>query len=291
MRTKDHAAYLYIIPSLLFILMFLFLPILYNVLVGFTDLRGVKFEKMSFIGFANYVQLVSDPIFLKSLTNVFVFMLLTLLFQMGLGLLLTVFLANKFRGHRVMELIFFMPVVLSSVVIAHSFNQIYEPNFGGLNRLLDFLGLGDFQRIWLGDQTWALYAILAANIYQWTGMGIIYYRVGLANISQEIYEAAKIDGAGFWQQLIRITTPLLKYSHLTIMLMTTIGTLKFFDLVYIMTGGGPAGSTEFPMTYLYKRLSMEGNNGLGSALATLVVILAIALAVVQTKAFKKVDVD
>lgn len=290
MRKNSYSAYLYILPCVLFIGVFLFLPIVFNLFAGFTSWKGLDFTKFRLVGLNNYQNLFSDAVFLKSLVHTVIFMVLTLFFQLSIGLLLTILLDKKLPGYRIFETVYFLPVVLSSVIVAYTFNEIYEPNFGALNTILGKIGLGSLEQIWLGNPSTALYCVLAANIYQWTGIGIIYYRAGLSTISNEVYEAADIDGASFWQTLLRITIPLLKNIHLTLILLGTIGTLKFFDLVYIMTKGGPAGATEFPMTYLYKRLSLEANYGLASALAIIIIVIATLISALELKISSKYEI-
>lgn len=242
---------------------------------------------MQFIGFSNYKTVFEDRIFRGALWNMVVFLVLTLLLQMGVGLLLTLLLNRKLPGHRFAELVFFAPVIMSSVIIAYTFLQVFEPINGTINQFLSMLGMSAFRQIWLADMRLALYCVLAANVYQWTGMSIIYYRAGMAVISKDYYEAAEIDGASFWKKVVNITIPLLKNTHVTLILLGTIGTIKFFDLVQIMTQGGPAGATEFPMTYLYKRLSLEARNGLSGAISIICIIMAFIIASVQIRTMKK----
>ncbi|WP_346908645.1 carbohydrate ABC transporter permease [Faecalicatena orotica] len=274
MRKNKWNSYLYILPAVAFVSVFLIYPILFNLISSFTKWKGLNFSAAEFVGLQNYAALWKDTVFRNDLKNCIFFMVLTLFFQMSIGLLLTVLLNMKLAGHRFLETVYFFPVVLSSVVIGYTFSHIFEPNFGALNTFLQSVGLSNLKRMWIGDPKYAIYAILIANIYQWAGMGIIYYRAGLAGISKDIYDAAKIDGAGFWQSFFKITIPLLKNIHVIILLMGTIGCLKFFDLAYIMTSGGPANSTEFPLLYLYRKFMRESNSGLASAVAIIIIILA-----------------
>lgn len=276
---KRITPYFYILPAVLLVGIFLIYPIIFNLLSSFTKWKGFNFSKAEFIGIKNYMTLIKDPIFIRDLRNCLLFMVLTIFFQMSIGLVLTVFLNLKLLGYRLMETIYFFPVVLSSVVVGYTFLQIFEPNFGTLNTFLQSVGLAGWKRMWIGDAKYALIAILIANIYQWSGMGIIYYRAGLANISNDLYDAAKIDGAGFWQSFFKITIPLLKNTHVIILLLGTIGCLKFFDLAYIMTSGGPANTTEFPLLYLYRKFMRESNSGLASAAAIVIILLATVLSV------------
>jgi len=282
-KNNNLVAYLYILPSMFFVFVFLVFPILFNVASSFTRWKGLSFENAKFVGLKNYSVLFQDAIFINSLKNCIIFMVLTIFFQLSIGLILTVLLDRKLPGFKIFETVYFLPVVLSSVIVGYTFSQIFEPNFGTVNMFLDAVGLGEYRQIWIGDPKLALFAVLVANVYQWTGMGIIYYRAGMANISEDIYEAARIDGASFWQTFFKITVPLLKNIHLILVLLGTIGTLKFFDLVYIMTKGGPAGSTEFPLSYLYRRFIMESNSGLASAVAVVIVIIATILSILEIK--------
>lgn len=290
LKKNNRFAYLYILPSISFVGTFLLFPILFNLVSSFTKWKGLSFESAKFVGFKNYINLFQDSVFIGAIKNCIIFMVLTIFFQLSIGLLLTVLLDKKLPGFKLFETVYFLPVVLSSVIVGYTFSQIFEPNFGTLNTFLGVIGLDSLKRIWIGDPKYALYAVLVANVYQWTGMGIIYYRAGLANISDDIYEAAKIDGANFWQTLFKITVPLLKNIHLILILLGTIGTLKFFDLVYIMTKGGPAGATEFPLTYLYKRFILESNSGLASAVAFVIIILATILSALEIKFSNGVEV-
>ena len=262
---KRITPYFYILPAVLLVGIFLIYPIIFNLLSSFTKWKGFNFSKAEFIGIKNYMTLIKDPIFIRDLRNCLLFMVLTIFFQMSIGLVLTVFLNLKLLGYRLMETIYFFPVVLSSVVVGYTF--------------LQSVGLAGWKRMWIGDAKYALIAILIANIYQWSGMGIIYYRAGLANISNDLYDAAKIDGAGFWQSFFKITIPLLKNTHVIILLLGTIGCLKFFDLAYIMTSGGPANTTEFPLLYLYRKFMRESNSGLASAAAIVIILLATVVSV------------
>lgn len=283
MKKKNLAGYLYVLPSVLIVFTFSIFPIVFNVFASLTKWKGFQLDTAEFVGLKNFITLFKDRIFLGSLRNYAFFMVLTIFFQIALGLLFTVLLDRKLPGHKLFETFLFLPVVLSSVVVGYTFSQVFEPNFGTLNRFLATVGLESLQRTWIGDPKYAIYTLLIANVYQWAGMGIIYYRAGMANISHDIYEAATIDGAGFWQTFFRITVPLLKNTHQLLILLGTIGCLKFFDLVYIMTSGGPAGATEFPLTFLYKKFISESNSGVASAVAVVVMFIALILAAFQIK--------
>lgn len=279
MKKNKWMSFIYVAPALFMVGIFLVYPIIFNLITSFSKWKGLNYKNAVFVGFQNYLYIMKDPIFLNGLKNCLLFMVLTLFFQMSIGLFLTVLLNMKLFGYKLLETVYFFPVVLSSVVVGYSFLNIFEPNFGALNKVLAAIGLQQLQRMWIGETKYALAAILIANVYQWSGMGIIYYRAGIANISLEVYDAAKIDGAGFWRTLFNITIPLLKNTHIIILLMGTIGCLKFFDLAYIMTSGGPANSTEFPLMYLYRKFMRESNSGVASAVAIILIIIATILSI------------
>lgn len=279
MKKNKWTSFIYVAPALFMVGIFLVYPIIFNLITSFSKWKGLNYKNAVFVGFQNYLYIMKDPIFLNGLKNCLLFMVLTLFFQMSIGLFLTVLLNMKLFGYKLLETVYFFPVVLSSVVVGYSFLNIFEPNFGALNKVLAAIGLQQLQRMWIGETKYALAAILIANVYQWSGMGIIYYRAGIANISLEVYDAAKIDGAGFWRTLFNITIPLLKNTHIIILLMGTIGCLKFFDLAYIMTSGGPANSTEFPLMYLYRKFMRESNSGVASAVAIILIIIATILSI------------
>ena len=282
MIRKNRFAYMYIMPCFLLVLGFCIYPIFFNVFSSFHKWKGLTVDSMKYIGFKNYAMIFKDRVFIKSVVNVFLFMALTTFLQMALGLLFTVLLQNKLPGARTLETVYFLPVILSSVIIGYTFIQVFEPSFGALNNILEKLGKPEWKHMWIGDAKLSFWVLLMANVYQWAGMGIIYYRAGLSGISPDIYEAAKIDGAGFWGSFFRITLPLLKNTHEIMLLLCTIGCLKFFDLPYIVTDGGPAGATTFPLLYLYRRFQ-ENNNGQASAVAVPIVLTAILLAIVEMR--------
>lgn len=286
MIRKNRFAYLYILPCFLLVLTFCIYPIFFNVYSSFQKWKGLTVDSMKYVGIKNFSMIFKDSVFIKSICNVFAFMVLTTFLQMTLGLLFTVLLQDRLPGARVLETIYFLPVVLSSVIVGYTFIQVFEPSFGALNNLLDRIGMSEMKRMWIGDATLSFWVLLIANVYQWAGMGIIYYRAGLSGISKDIYEAAIIDGAGFWKTLFKITIPLLKNTHEIMLLLCTIGCLKFFDLPYIVTSGGPAGATTFPLLYLYRRFQ-ENNNGQASAVAVLIVLMAILLAIVEIRIMNK----
>ena len=258
----------------------------FTVATSFTDWDGISSE-MGFIGLKNYTKLLAPgSVFWTALMNNIIFMVVTVVIQAGLGLLLAVILKERLRGSSFFKAIFFMPIAMAPVIIAAIFRIIMDPNVGAINEALRFLHLDFLAQSWLGDPHIALYSICAINIFEWMGFSMIIYYAGLMSISDDIYEAAKIDGCGFWNTLFRITIPNLSGTTNTLILLGIVGSLKTFDIVIQTTGGGPGRSTEFLNTYLYKAGVQQFNGGLSAAIGVMVLIIAVMLSLIQL-AFNK----
>jgi raffinose/stachyose/melibiose transport system permease protein len=182
--------------------------------------------------------------------------------------------------------IFFLPVVISPAVTAYVFRRIFNANDGELNLILGAVGLGALQQAWLADPKIALYALAAVNIWQWTGLSFLMYYAGLTLIEESFYEAARMDGANFFQLIWHITVPLVRPTSFALLILGVIGALKTFDIVFLVTGGGPGRSTEFLSTYIYKKAIQEFNAGYASALSVVMLLVALLLTVIQLRAYR-----
>jgi raffinose/stachyose/melibiose transport system permease protein len=249
--------------------------------ISFFKWDGVDPETMAFRGIRNYVLLFSDPTFLLSVLNAAIFLVVTVSAQMFFGLLLALLLRPRLFGHRFFKALFYIPVALSTTVIATTFAAFYEPNFGVLNSVLKAVGLPGWAQSWLGDPSTALGSIIVANIFQWTGAQMIFYIAGLTTISDEIFEAAQIDGAGFWSTLSRVVWPSLWPTHTTVIILGMVGSIKTFDIVWLLTQGGPANATQFPATMLYQAVAQNFQAGYGAAISVVMILLCIGLSAVQ----------
>jgi raffinose/stachyose/melibiose transport system permease protein len=165
--------------------------------------------------------------------------------------------------------------------------QIYEPNFGMLNQLFRFLHMDFLVRNWVGDPNVALYAIIIANIFQWTGAQMVFYIAGLTSISEDVLEAAQIDGAGFWTTFFKIIFPMLIPTHTTVIILGMIGAIKTFDIVWLLTQGGPGNATQFLATYLYKYSIVEFKAGYGATVAVVMIVMSVGLSMLQNKIYDK----
>ncbi|WP_169714831.1 carbohydrate ABC transporter permease [Spirochaeta cellobiosiphila] len=238
-------------------------------------------ETMEFRGIKNYALLFSDPVFYKAIINVILFMIFTVSLQMFGGLIIALLLRSRMTGSRFYKALFYIPVTLSTVVIARTFMGVYEPYFGLLNTFLRFIGQDALTRSWLGDPSTALWAIIVTNIFQWTGAQMVFYIAGLTTIDDAIFEAAQIDGAGFWQSFFHIVWPSLWPTHTTVIILGVVGAVKTFDIVWLLTQGGPGNATQFPATMLYQSVVQNSQAGYGAAISVVMILFSITLSIVQ----------
>ncbi|TDF95553.1 carbohydrate ABC transporter permease [Paenibacillus piri] len=276
---------LYILPIFLFLGVFIYYSLFDTFMTSLYKWNGFSEDK-TFIGLSNYAQLLADPIFYQAIRNTLVYMVLTIGVQMVLGLLIALLLKTNVMLKTLYKIIFFLPVVLSHSVVSYVFRHIYDANDGSLNRALEAAGLDALALSWLADPDIALYAIIVINIWAWTGFSFVMYYAALTLIDKELYEAAKIDGAGPFRTVVGITFPLLRSTHFSLIILGVIGSLKQFDYVFLTTGGGPGRSTELLSTYIYKKAILEYNAGYSSAMAVILLVIALLLTAVQLRAYR-----
>ncbi|KAB8288400.1 ABC-type sugar transport system, permease component [Bifidobacterium ramosum] len=273
--------YLYVLPLVIISGAFIYYCMGFTIAMSFTDWDGISMDA-SFIGLKNYTKLLTPgSIFFQALLNNLIFLVVTVVVQAALGLLLAVILKERMPGSNLFKAFFFMPVTMAAVIIAAVFRGVLDPNLGGFNQVLADIGLGGLAHSWFGDPKTALLTICVVNIFQWTGFSMIIYYAGLMSIPQEVYEAAKIDGAGFWKTLFYVTLPMLRGTTNVLIVLGIVGSLKTFDIVMQTTGGGPGRATEFLNTYLYKVGIQQYEGGLSSAIGVLVLIIAILMSLGQ----------
>lgn len=288
--TKGFAPYFYIAPLLICSGIFLYYSIGFTIHTSFQEWNGID-PVMKFIGFQNFIDLFTDRVLYIALLNNLLFLIATVGIQAGLGLLIAILLRSKPLFCNLFKSVFFMPVVMAPVIVAAIFRIIMDFNVGSLNLLLRFFKLDFLAVAWLGDPRFALLSIIIVNIFEWMGFSMLIYYSGLLAIPNEIYESAKIDGAGFWTTLSRITIPMLKGTTSTLVVLGIVGSLKTFDIVVMLTGGGPGRSTEFLTTFLYKRSIEEFNGGSAAAIGVVILALALLMSVFQIRYYEKAQKD
>lgn len=278
--------YLYVLPILILSGAFLYYSIGFTAYTSFHEWNGID-KAMKFIGFQNYKDLFTDRVLYIALFNNLVFFVFTIGIQTALGLLIAILLRAKLRGNALFKSVFFMPVIMAPVIISAIFRIIMDFNLGNLNIMLRALHL-DFMAVsWLGDPKYALMSVIIVNIFEWMGFSMVMYYSGLLALPEDIYESAKIDGSGFINTLFKITIPMLRGTTSTLIVLGIVGSLKTFDIVVMLTGGGPGRSTEFLTTFLYKRSMEEFNGGSAAAIGMVILAAALVMSIIQIRIYEK----
>lgn len=285
-RLRSWTNYLYLVPIFLLMGGIIYYAIVYTFYVSTLDWDGLSPES-TFVGLLQYTRILHDPIFYITLKNTIIFAVLTILIQMALGLTIALLLKSRVRFKVIYKLIFFLPVVIAPAVISYVFRQILDANSGQLNMFLQSVHFSALAQSWLADPRFALYSLAVINIWEWTGFSFLMYFAALTLIDENLYEAARIDGAHGLQIAWFITFPLLRPTNFSLVILGVIGSLKTFDIVWLTTGGGPARSTEFLSTYIYKESILNYNAGYASALSVTLLLLALIVTVFQLRAYQR----
>ena len=270
-------AWLFALPALLGLLIFVLLPFVLSVILSFTNLRLGSPLPLEFMGFSQYQRIFTDQAFLAALRNNSLFALIVVPLQTGLALLLALLVNQPLRGMVLFRSLFFMPVVFPLSLVAVVWILVFAPGPQGLlNQVLETITLGTWQtRDFLHDPAWALPAISLTSIWQGVGFQMVILLAALQGIAHELYEAARVDGANRWQQFICITLPQLRNAIIFVVLVTTILAFRLFDQVQIMTQGGPNNATT---TVMYEAVnSAFGSQQVARAAAMTVVFFTIVL--------------
>ncbi|MHB9999297.1 carbohydrate ABC transporter permease [Bacillus spizizenii] len=278
--------YLFLVPAFVFLL-FVYIPIFENVFLSLFQWSSFSPEK-TFIGLKNYVELFHDPVFYQALTNNVLYAVISIVCQVFGGLILAAVLEDKLvrKWSPFFRTVFFLPVVISMTVIALLFDFIYNPETGLLNQLLQAVGFDQLTRAWLGEDSTAMLSVIFVSQWQSVGYIAMLYIVSIQKIPDELYEAARLDGAGKIQQFFHITVPQTKEMSFVAVVMTLTGAFTVFNEPYILTGGGPGNASEVLSTFLYKSAFTKDMMGYASAIATVVLIITLALSLMQMKFFK-----
>jgi raffinose/stachyose/melibiose transport system permease protein len=262
---------LYVLPALLLILGVVYMPIVLTGYYGLMEWNGIG--AMSFIGLDNYKVLLQDEQFWGSVYHSFLFALLStvcLLLYMGVALILS----GRIRGANLYRKIYLLPMLLSSVAIAQLWLKIYHPTSGILNNLLTSLGVKETPD-WLADPAIVLGALFVPILWQYAGFYILIYYAAFKNIPASLIEAARIDGASSLQIALRIKIPLIAEMFKVTIVLAVVGSLKYFDLIYVMTDGGPNGASEVMASYMYHKAFRSFDYGYGSAIGFFLLVICL----------------
>ncbi|MFY1634018.1 carbohydrate ABC transporter permease [Solwaraspora sp. WMMB335] len=275
---QSRPAWLFLTPFLLLYLLFVLGPALYGLVMSFFHASLVQPGLGAFAGIDNYAEALGRDDFWSALWNTIWFTLLTTPPLVVLALVFALLAERARRGRWFFRLAFFLPYVLPSAVVALIWMWLYAPSLGLLSRAVTALGLAEPN--WLGDPDWAMASLAITTVWWTLGFNFVLYLAGLQDIPRELYEAAAIDGAGPWQQIRRITLPLLARTTTLVVVLQIIASLKVFDQMYIMTSGGPNFSTRSALQYVYDVGFTDYRTGYAAAVSTLFFLVVLAASVV-----------
>ena len=279
-------AIIYMAPAMIVILIFLYLPIILNFMNSLYK-WGAMTTEVSYVGFKYYKELLQDETIRIAIKNNLVFAVMSVACQIGLSLVVAAVLESKFlrRWQSVFRTIYFIPSLLMVTVTGITFKMLYSPSIGLINPLLEAIGIGTSNIDILGNAKSAIFGVAAASQWQYIGYTVVLFIVAMQSISDDIYEAAEIDGANAIQKFSRITVPLMKDTVMINMIIVITGAVRVYDEVYVMTSGGPGRATQTLATYLYQVGFKNDQMGYASAIAFFVFVVTFVLGLFQMKGY------
>jgi len=271
----------FLAPALLAYVVFVIFPMVESVRLSFFEWTGFIGTPQVFVGLKNYVKIFTqDPVFWTAFGNTVIWVVLSLVIPLTISLVLALALNRPLFGRNLFRSVFYIPGVLASIAVANMWRWIYNPNYGigqSLGTAFGLPWLADIQ--WLGDKNIALYAVFVAFVWQTVGTNMVLFLAGLQAVQQEHVEAARLDGANAWQVFRNVTFPALRPTMVIVTVLTFIGSIKVFDLVVGMTGGGPAQQTQVLALWSYQQSFGNHQYGMGNAIATVLLVVTLLIVV------------
>lgn len=278
-KNARRIGWIYVFPCLALFAIFLVFPIVYNI---WNSLSRETTAGTTSWSLQNYAQFATDDVFWMAVRNSLIWVVCTTLVQMALGFFIALLLERVIvRGRAIYRTILFLPMAITPTVIAIVFQNIYSPQYGLLFGFFQQFGLADRFPDLLGSLNIATYAVIAVNVWQWVGYYILLYSVGIANIDGELISAAEVDGARGWPRIRHIYFPLVRSTHLSLLILGPIQALQQFPLIYLMTGGGPANSTQVMATYIFQKGYVENDMHYSSAISIVLLVIALVIAGIE----------
>jgi len=277
------SALLFLSPTLIIFSAFILFPVIFSFYLSFQKWNMFS-GQTTFVGLDNYIRMFQSAEFWSVLKNTAYYTFGTIPLNMGFSLLVAYILHKKIFGKKLLRTLFFAPVIISPVAAAVIWRWLYDPNFGLVNY---FIGLFGFDPVnWLNDPTAAMFALIVMGVWKTFGINMVLFAAGLQAIPENYYEAAEIDGAGQWAKFKNITIPLLAPTTFFIMVMSMISSFQVFDIVYVLTSGGPLGATKVMVFYVYEHAFKYFEMGYASAAAYVLFAILFALTLLQVKYMK-----
>ena len=278
-NNQSLAGWLFILPAFVGTIIFIIIPVICS--FGLSFAKWDLLNPIEYVGFANYQELLSDKLFFKILANTFVFAISTSVFGVIIPLMLAVILNSKIRGSEFYKTAYFLPFITPMIVIGIIWEWIFDPNIGLLNQFLHL------HINWLYDTNFAMPALIMVSVWKLIGYNMVIFLSALSGVSQSLFEAAKIDGADVFQTFKNVTIPLLSPTIFFVVIITAISSFQIFDLIYLMTQGGPLDSTNVIVYAIYKNAFEYFNIGKASAMAYVLFVIILILTLIQWNLRKK----
>ncbi|UQZ82649.1 Lactose transport system permease protein LacF [Paenibacillus konkukensis] len=287
LKRSRFAIFIGLFPALVIYLGIAILPIGISLYYSLMNWNGIG--SMKFVGLDNYIQMLEDDTFWLSVKNNVIIMITGLIGQIPLGLLMALLLNRGMKGSGFFRTIGFMPVVISSVMVSLIFGMVYNTEYGLLNSLLAFFGLESWQQNWLGDGKWSMLSISVAYIWQNCGLYMVMFLAALQNIPDEVNEAAELDGATGFKKTRFITIPMLRSTLMVTIVYSISNSFRVFDLIQVLTGGGPAHQTEVMTIYMYNSAFVNMRYGYGSAASIMILLFSLIVISVVNRITREKD--
>ncbi len=275
------------LPILVFSVLVIW-PLLSSFYYSFTNWNGFN-RDYEFLGLRNFARIWTDRLFFNAIVNTTIWMAAALVLPTLTGLFLALLLDRQVRGARIFKTVFYLPICLSAIVVGQIWIWIYQPDWGLLNTFVKLAGNPDFNYAWLARPDSALLAVIVAWSWQQTGLSMVIYLAGLTSIPSEMLEVCEIEGATAWQRIRRVVIPLLTPSTVVVVALSMINSLKGFDILYIMTGGGPFNSSDTLAMHMYNESFKKYLMGYGSAISVVLFLIALTVIGVYFRQLRKVD--
>lgn len=282
-RNMKVVPYLYILPNMILFLTFMIIPIFMTFYYSLVKWNGLG--KPKFIGLGNYLYIFKDSVFLKSIFNTVYYSAVTVPLLMIFSLFFAVLLNTKIPLRGVIRSAIYAPAVVSTVVVGTVFTWIFQDQLGLVNYLITLAGGTGIK--WANDPRFAMIMIIVATLWQKTGYNMVIYLAGPQGVPNELMEAATIDGANTWQKFRYVTLPLLKNTHIFVLLTSLINSFRSFDLIYTMTQGGPLNATKTMVMYTYEQAFTKNYYGRAAAAGVVLFVIMVVMTIIQKKAEKE----
>ncbi|HEX3026160.1 MAG TPA: sugar ABC transporter permease [Clostridia bacterium] len=287
-KRYERIGYLFVLPALIYMCCLMIYPIFYNIALSFKDVN--MFNLISgdkpFVGFQNYMKVFSEPLMKTSILNTFYYTVGSILFQFVLGFLFALLFTGKFRCLKPMRGLLMITYILPVTVTSILFKFMFDTNCGVINQTLLSLGLIPKAIPWLLKPTSAMWATIITNIWCGIPFNMMILSAGLTSIPTDIYESAVLDGASVFQKFFYITLPLMRTTIEAVLVLGFVYTFRVFDLIFVLTNGGPVNSTEVLSTYSYKRSFVEFNFSQGAAIANVLFVILLVVGLIYTRLIK-----